>query len=334
MIELKIASKKEADIVVEFLKNHWRKDHILVLDRELFLYEFQNENNLNIAIAKDGDEVVGIFGYIFYNSLNLPDMAGSLWKVKDGCKEPFLGLKLRDFAIKNIAHRFFAAPGTNLQTKDIYKMLGMDFEKLNHFFMINHDKKEYKIAKIPNSFKQKEITKTAFKVKELKTRDELNLFNFIKYKDILPYKDANYVEKRFINHPYYKYSIFLIEKNESQTLFVTREVAFENSKALRVVDFYGDENLLQMSNFLKDLIQKNSYEYVDFLNYGIDKRSLKDAGFHLLQEEKDVVIPNYFEPFLQENKDIYFVKDKTNLPFRMCKADGDQDRPNRIKDAK
>ena len=46
-------------------------------------------------------------------------------------------------------------------------------------------------------------------------------------------------------------------------------------------------------------------------------------------DEGDIVIPNYFEPFVQKNIAINYFTDSQALEnLRIYKADGDQDRPN------
>ena len=53
------------------------------------------------------------------------------------------------------------------------------------------------------------------------------------------------------------------------------------------------------------------------------------AGFKLLEDLTEVIIPNYFEPVINENIDILFAyKKKENIKFNIYKGDGDQDRPN------
>ena len=78
---------------------------------------------------------------------------------------------------------------------------------------------------------------------------------------------------------------------------------------------------------------KEKHEYVDIYEVGIEDEILENSGF-LERVEKDVnIIPNYFEPFVQENIEIYYMsncKDK----FRMFKGDGDQDRPSIVKEKK
>ena len=54
------------------------------------------------------------------------------------------------------------------------------------------------------------------------------------------------------------------------------------------------------------------------------------AGFKLLEDFTEVIIPNYFEPVINENKDILFAyKKNENIKFNIYKGD-DQDRPNII----
>ena len=99
-----------------------------------------------------------------------------------------------------------------------------------------------------------------------------------------------------------------------------------------MVDFYGnDENMLIISYFLKNKIIRDNYEYLDFVSYGFDVDHMKSAGFHVLNfDSSEVVVPNLMEPLVNDNTPIYCVSDKLdNIYFRQCKADGDQDRPNK-----
>ena len=53
---------------------------------------------------------------------------------------------------------------------------------------------------------------------------------------------------------------------------------------------------------------------------------MRRAGFTRKDPEGQNVIPNYFEPFLQQNIALAYVTSEPNV--RVCKADADQDRPN------
>ena len=78
---------------------------------------------------------------------------------------------------------------------------------------------------------------------------------------------------------------------------------------------------------MQNLLNQNNYEYIDFYCEGIEKGILENAGLKLKDATDLNVIPNYFEPFVQENIDIhYFTNYDSSFPI--FKADGDQDRPS------
>ena len=58
---------------------------------------------------------------------------------------------------------------------------------------------------------------------------------------------------------------------------------------------------------------------------------IKSSGFvEVPDDSDDIIIPNYFEPFLKKNIKIYFFIDRSLEDSRIIifKGDGDQDRPN------
>ncbi|WP_345993681.1 hypothetical protein [Sulfurimonas sp. HSL-1716] len=324
---------------MEFLDKYWKKNHILSVDKHLFLYEFQDKEKLNFAIAQDAqNEIIGLFGFIKYNFLKIPDLAGSLWKVRDDCTVPLLGLKLRDFVIKNVPHRFFAAPGAGIQTKPIYQIIKMNWNRMEQYFLVNDTIDEYKVLKT----RDKSILKTykAFHesndvvIELAKDISELQSFVFDDFKEIVPFKDLKYIEKRFVNYPIYKYDIYTVKKSGLiSNIFICRTAAYLDRKVYRIVDFYGDErNMGYITNFLYKYIVDNHYEYCDFISYGFEDIHMLNAGFDRLDfESEDIIVPNFFEPFVQKNISVFCVSDKTDgLKFRQCKADGDQDRPNYV----
>ena len=71
-------------------------------------------------------------------------------------------------------------------------------------------------------------------------------------------------------------------------------------------------------------------EYVDFVEVGLEDKELVDAGFINRKSYENVIVPNYFEPFLRENVDLdyAFKTVAADAPKVFFKADADQDRPN------
>lgn len=338
MPEFRIAKRSDKDAVMAFINNHWRQGHIMARDARLFLHEFAYEDELNLGIAVNSkEEVQGIFGFMRYNNTSMPDLAGSFWAAVERAEFPMLGIRLRNFVMRTVPHRFFAAPGAGVKTRDIYKLLGMRWCRMKQCFILNPLQKNYGLVKLPDTYsvdrRQAELPSDV-KVATVENVDELHRFPFESYKMVLPYKDAWYVKTKFFDHPYYKYRCHVIEKGgDPLSMFVTRLVEHNNKYALRVVDFYGNtEGVVYMGEWLRAELEKKGYEYADFINYGIEDDLLKEGGFDFVRYKEDApVVPHYFEPFEQRNVELFCVADyHSGDSFRMFKADGDQDRPNII----
>jgi len=339
-ISFTFGKKKDIDKIMEFLSKNWKKDHILANNKELFEYEYLTDIGLNIGLANVNNKIVGIFGFKTYSESSSPDIAGSLWVISKECKIPFAGLKLREFVINNIPHNCFAAPGAVLDTMPIYKMLGVGWSKMNHFVLLNKTIKNFNIAHVPDSHILQTKSKFEFdkeiQIKEIESFSDIVEFNFPKYNIYYPYKDGAYLQKRFFEHPFYKYKVLAFYNPDTKiikSLIVCREVQANEAQALSIVDFYGDENMIANLSvyFSKNLSYSKKYEYLDFLSLGISKDILIGSGFIDVNSNIGLIIPKYFEPFEKKNRSTYAVYDLCkNRILRQFKADGDQDRPNII----
>ena len=106
---------------------------------------------------------------------------------------------------------------------------------------------------------------------------------------------------------------------------------------MRIVDYYGDESVLNDTLYhLKGIMDINNYEYIDMYCFGLKEEIILKAGFLKIQDqESKTIIPNYFEPFVQNNICLKFFTDFKDLKnLRVFKADGDQDRPNTVNNYK
>lgn len=114
------------------------------------------------------------------------------------------------------------------------------------------------------------------------------------------------------------------------SILIAREVECNGVKVLRIVDFIGDyTQLSEIGNAIKEEMNKNDYEYVDFYVGGFQLDAIEKAGFKLKTDDDLNCIPNYFEPFVQENTTIHYFT-TSEQDFLIFKGDGDQDRPNLI----
>ncbi len=336
-ISIRFGRIEDTEAIMQFMDRHWRRGHILSRCRDLLLYEFAERERINFALAWRNDRLVGLFGFIKYNRRPIPDLAGSLWKVTETEKSPLLGMKLRQFVIDNVPHRFFSAPGAGPQTKPIYQVIGMNWARMSHWFMLNQemDKLDFRLAKFDGDLpisQKKESVVGRWSVRKVEDDKELKRFPFEKFDNTLPFKDAEYVRHRFFNYPIYDYQVWHVQGGHGQALYVTRLANHGDACALRMVDYYGDEECLPaVGTALHQQMRNSCAEYVDFVSFGFPQALMSEAGFLELDlDDESIIIPNYFEPFERRNVPVYCVFDPVpnGFEFRMCKADGDQDRPN------
>ena len=99
---------------------------------------------------------------------------------------------------------------------------------------------------------------------------------------------------------------------------------------MRILDFYGKERYLKyITSYLMNSTEFKSSEYLDFYNYGLNEKYLKEAGFlNKKNFKKNLVVPDLFGPYLKKNTDIlFFINKKKINNVRIFRADGDQDTP-------
>lgn len=321
---------------MSFINSEWKEGHIMARDEAFFMYEHQNGNKVNFVLAKNGNnKIVGVLGFICCALEEDSDVCTVLWKVTKDSKNPALGIQLLQFLQKTKGVRTTFSVGINKKTVGIYKYLGMYTGTLKHFAMINYNIEEFEVAKVKESKEliapnNSSIEKEAVKIVENKI--ELSKFKFNNFKQNIPYKNAKYFTKRYFQHPIYKYDIFGVYHSRGIAgIFVTRIETFKGARVLRIVDFFGDEGSIKpFALFLTDLIKKEKYEYADFYCFGLNEDNLRSNGFQLIDPlNEDLIIPNYFNPYLQENIPILFFADTKEVGLlRLFKADGDQDRPS------
>ena len=333
----RIALNEDKLKIQNFLRDHWNKNHIMVKDDEYFDFEFKNLDHYNfiLAINKNTLEVEGLLGFILAsNTEGKRDAWSSLWEVNENNDNiPLLGVELRKRVIKLANLRYFLDNGLNPITAVplVRSFLKRKVAKLQHFYKINANMKQFEIASIrcvPTTFPLKgQFNYSLKKIKVLNKEDLVPLIS----EDSVPYKDSEYYLKKFDNNPrrvYLKYGIY--DQNEQlRAIIFARECMVNSNKALRIVDYCGDQSVFSyISSELGSLMKNNDYEYIDFYTYGFCEKAISEAGFSLLVKNDSNIIPNYFEPFEKKNVDIWCGSPVDNTLF--YKADGDQDRANTI----
>ena len=332
MLDIRFSTLLDMNNIMNFIDNHWKKNHILSKDKNLFLYEYQDENIINFVIAiDDKNNIYGILGFVKSSNIN-SDIWLAMWKAVRHDNHPMLGVELLEYLRSSNKYNRLTCPGINIKVIPIYNYLGFYTDYLHQYVMINTNLKNFNILKIKD-------TKCPIKLDFIKNKKysfkkiEINQLNFdFNDGDCIPHKDKAYFIKKYYNHPVYTYTVFGIYNEEVTTsLIVTREVVVGDSKILRIMDYLGNENdVIYISKYLYEIVVDNDYEYIDFMCYGFDDTILEKACFTKVNlESNDLIVPNYFSPFIQENIKINFMADTKKIDkIRICKADGDQDRPN------
>jgi len=335
-MNISLASINDITDIMSFINTEWKENHILARDYKFFLYEHQNNDLVNFVISKDKDmQINGVLGFIPTALNEESDVATVIWKVAKNNEHPILGIQLLHYLQKLKGIRTVFSVGINKNTIGIYKYLGMLTNELDHFVMLNSNMSDFKIAKVARPKNIPKIRFSSLQNYEIKTINddfELKNFDFEIYAQNIPCKNKEYFSKRYLQHPIYKYDVLgAFLKNKIIGLLVSRVQCYDDFRVLRIVDFIGDEKcFVDFGRFIRDLILNKGYEYADLHSFGLDNDNLNKAGFNIIDPLKeDLIIPNYFDPFIQKNIPIYFFADTNKIKnLKLFKADGDQDRPN------
>ena len=329
------ASRDDIDEIMLFIRDEWKKNHILSRDRDIFEHEFLNEDNsLNMIVARrrEGNTIEGIMGYIFSsNTVDKRDIWGSMWKVRGG-NEGLLGLELFKKIEKVSGCRYHLGVGANPQTAVpmVRMFLKRNVGKMEHYYRLNKELAGRFNLAVANNFvvSEYDACETIDFERLVNLEDVSEQFWNVIVEDRIPYKDSWYVTNRYINHPVYKYNLYTLSENgEVKGVIVLRVQEHNGSRAIRVIDYIGDMAYIRYTGMLWDSIMREyTAEYVDMYVLGVDDTLLKYAGFEKLCETEDVVIPNYFYPYEQKNVDIWVYNSFPEALF--FKGDGDQDRAN------
>lgn len=321
--------EKDINDLKAFLNEKWQENHILTQDDSLLNFQHKNKNIYHFVISRNEyNKINGVLGFIptfqFDHTLEKDSCVWlAIWKVDEDICSPGLGIVLIKWLEETLSPKFIGTVGQNFEVNKLYEILGFYTGEMNHYYFADKDCEKYKIAKNIDKNTISKISDNALDIRNINF-DDIDDDIFI----CLPTKTKSYVKNRFLKHPSYNYLFHGIKiKEKLKVLIVARIVNVGNSSCLRIVDMFGSYSDIENYQLdLQALVKKYNCEYIDCLNYGIPEKFFTNWGFNL--KEGKVIIPEYFEPFIQKNKKIYFsYKPKVNQ-YTVFKADCDQDRPN------
>lgn len=340
LYEFRTATIGDVDGIMDFIRREWNENHILAANRELFLWqygrtEYGDSHNINVLLMLDrsNGEIMGMQGFVQYSEeRKSSQISTAIIKISSRVKIPMAGVELirrqTDFVGSSGCFASAVNPKTILPIYN--KLFKHKTGIMQQYYVLNTNITEYRIADIKET-RMPAYTDAGYSLCHIESMEELkNRFDIERRYDRLPVKSAQYLKKRFFEHPMYQYAAYGIINPDKRCVGVifTREISVNGAKALRIVDYRGDlRELGNIGNCLEKLMADNGYEYIDLMASDPDEAVMKRSGFALLDPEGPNIIPNYFEPFERKNIIIYYHKSVDVVIF---KADGDQDRPNVI----
>jgi hypothetical protein len=327
----------DADAIMQYLRTCWKSDHILGVNRELFLHLYRSGEGLNFVVARveAAGEIDGICGYIAASSDPQPDLWNSLWHSRRSKTDPLLGMRLMQSLRETVPHRSLSCGGINVKTRPLYGFLGSQCHVFRQFYLPNCELSEFRIAQFPRRPTTEVKPKPLNRLERIETPEKLAAtFDLPSTRDRIPFKDLNYLRRRYFEFPGFRYEVYGLRRGASySSLMMLRQVPANHAHCLRLVDFIGsNRDWTELVPELYGLVLERRAEYLDFLHFGTPRETLLAAGFRELDPDDDnIVVPNYFAPFVRKNVRIHLMYDDTaGLPLTLCKADGDQDRPNLV----
>lgn len=135
----------EVGKLVEFLRKHWKEDHVFVCNRKVLDFQHLDEENqrYNFLVAhniKTG-QFDAILGFIPTNKfdckLETQDVWLAIWKVKKQYAKTGIGLQLLMEIMRIYKNGSVGIMGASEDAIKIYKALKYMMGELNHYYIAN-----------------------------------------------------------------------------------------------------------------------------------------------------------------------------------------------------
>jgi hypothetical protein len=340
-IEIRRFREREAPLLMAFIDEHWERGHALATNRALLDWQYRDGDEYAVFGAWQADVPVGVLGYIPTRRFDAA-LAGSsnvtwlaLWKVRDDVKSSAVGLRLLSAVAAAEPSAAVGVVGFNATHPPLYKALGYTVGELRQYAVF-HPTMDSTLAVVPRNRQRPRARAGRAELRDLSAADLERLdavWNIGDRDAVLPKKTSVYFRQRYAEHPWYRYRVSSVRLDgESRGVLVTRIADHQNRRALRIVDWYGDPSALgEIGSAVERRLIAEHAEYADFWQHGIDGSCLTAAGFESVDPDGDLIVPTYFEPFVQQNQRLLFaIRPSRPAAVVVVRGDGDQDRPNLV----
>ena len=131
----------------KYLKEHWKKKHILSLSKKLLVWQHQKKNDeINFFVCLNKKKIIGILGIInFYDTKCKSQKIGlSTWGVQNEYRN--LGGIILLRLLKKFKNSTIVATGLNKPSIKYYKFFDFKIAKFNKYYICPISKNKQKIA--------------------------------------------------------------------------------------------------------------------------------------------------------------------------------------------
>lgn len=323
---IRFAEEKDVPGIMKFIDEHWRKNHIMSRDQQLFEFQHKWDDEISFVLSEKDGEITGVLGFIPYGKTNR-DVTLAIWKTNK-TEETMQGINILSFLRENGDIRTISAPGINPKTISIYKFLGLGTGKMKQWYRLRRVE-EYRIAKVTNSEIPTVNPNEKLDVAEIKDfayLENVFLIDECIIREGQLIKSKEYLKRRYFEHPSFEYIKYGIRHGDKKLFVVLRVQKCNGSALLRVIDCIGDNCIFKLfTPEIDRLMKEYDCEYADCYETGVNDDTFTDGGW-LAVNDSGNIMPDYFAPFEQRNIDIYYMSEIEGAI--LFKGDGDMDRPN------
>lgn len=335
MYEIRLCKVEEIDLLRAFLETSWSKNHIFTKNKDVLDFQHRALDNYTFVVAYYSETncfhgVLGIISPDFYVDRKIgkgQDVWLAIWKVdKDIAKSNSLGMDMLTFVETEFSPKSISAIGINNTVALLYKLVGFKTKTMNQWFLPNRKIVEPKllVGDVPEH--QHSLLDSLDLVIDVGMELQGEVQQFLS--KCRARRNFSYIFQRYLKHPTYKYNVYVFKKNESAiyAVAVGRKVTVDGANAFRLTEMFIDPDYSSdLGGSLSVLMERNEYEYIDFLEYGFASEPLIEMGF--LKCSDRLFVPHLFEPFVAERSEVK-IAFKSDKPFICTKGDSDLDRPN------
>ncbi|WP_166445728.1 hypothetical protein [Enterocloster lavalensis] len=334
-----LCPKERIEDVVTFIDTYWKKNHAFVVSRTLLDWQYYNTKadcyNIAVAIQKETAEIHAMVGITctshFDPAITKPVRWGSLLKIRPDA-EPGLGMMVEWYKNESTYACADVGLGESPTAIQLANKTGATTGVADQYYILHPTKRSFclidRAEGAPRHNPMAQISTKEFR--SYSAEDFVNLEGAVL--EAIPYfKSKIYYINRYFNHPIYHYHAtgILGLTGSCDGVIFWRTCKARGAKCIRIIDYFGLKGALEgcLRNF-NTLLQKWDAEYVDFLCVGMPAKELAQGGFVERHSVSGLIIPNYFEPFVQQNIDVTYSHMGASEAKVIFKGDSDQDRPN------